>query len=118
MHDIPKLLRDNGVPEASDPKHGQTVDDLAYATRNGDPAIAHQQWEEPWPADKPLPEGMTEPPPPEPRAHVVTVEKVVTNPDGSRNVVYTDPGDGARHSVPESEFNKDFSGWTITTNKD
>jgi filamentous hemagglutinin len=102
MEDQPKLLRDNGVPEASDVKQNQTVDDLAHATRNGDPAIAHVDNHDG-------------------TSHVVTVRGVQNNPDGTRNVIVQDPAPaygGKTTSVPESEFNKHFTGHTITTNKD
>jgi predicted double-glycine peptidase len=93
MDAITKQLRENGVPEASEPKHG-TVDDLAQATRDGDPAIAH--FKEP--------------------GHFVTVERVQTNPDGTRSVVVADPARG-RVVMPESEFNQRFTRAIITTNR-
>jgi uncharacterized Zn-binding protein involved in type VI secretion len=102
FNDAPKLLRDNGVPEASDVKHGQTVDDLAYATRNGDPAIAHVDNHDG-------------------TSHVVTVRGVQNNPDGTRDLIVQDPAEasgGKTTTVPESEFKKDFNGQAVTTNKD
>jgi hypothetical protein len=103
---VPELLRENGVHDASDVKP-QTVDQLGDATQNGDPAIASVKRVAG--KDKQTGQPITE-------GHAVTVEKVVTNPDGSRSVVYSDPATGTRQSVPESDFNKEYNGYAITTN--
>jgi len=48
--------------------------------------------------------------------HAVTLEKVVTKPDGSREMVLADPGHG-RIRMSESEFNERYRGYAITTNQ-
>lgn len=94
MDNITSLLRANGVSNASDPKSGQTVGDLATATANGDPAVAH----------------FNNP------AHFVVVDGVRTNPDGSRTLQVRDPARSESTEMSESDFNNRFSGWTVTTN--
>lgn len=94
MGNLTPLLRANGVDNASEPQSGQTVGDLATATANGDPAIAH----------------FNNP------GHFVVVDGVRTNPDGSRTLQVRNPGDTEASEVSEADFNNRFSGWTITTN--
>ena len=98
MDGITRQLRENGVPEASDPKPHQTVSMLDDATKNGDPAIANLKNKDG-------------------TSHAVTLQRVDTHPDGSRHLVVDDPADGSRTYVPESEFNKRSDGWAITTNR-
>src|SRR5262249_5676807 len=90
---VTRQLREHDV-NASVPRRHQSVDDLAWYTEKGDPAIA----------------GLKEP------DHWVTVEKVHTKPDGSRELVVADPDQG-RVVMSEKEFNKRFDGEVISTDE-
>jgi RHS repeat-associated protein len=102
MDQVGRTLGANGVPSATY-RPGQSVTDLQNATANGDPAIVHVNLPNPTPGGKPY-------------GHFMVVDGVVNNPDGSRTVVGRDPGGGNNFAVPESQFSKDFTGGTITTN--
>jgi hypothetical protein len=92
---IAPVLRENGVNDASF-KQNQNLDHLADATRNGDPAVVGLRNDDG-------------------SGHAVTVERVTTRPDGTREVTVADPAQG-RVVMPEDEFNRRHCGWAVTTN--
>lgn len=100
MADLETALHNHGVPNAQ-MQSGVTVDDLQAATAGNHPAIVHYN-----------------------NAggggHFAVVDRVTTNPDGTRTLSVRDPwppGGGTRRQMSESDFNaRGFSGWAITTN--
>ncbi|NUP12112.1 MAG: hypothetical protein HOW73_39200 [Polyangiaceae bacterium] len=99
MASLGELLRQNGVKDAAG-RRAMTVDELAAATKTGDPAIVC--------LDHLDAEGID-------RAwHAVVVDGVITNADGTRSVLIRDPqfiGNVPKQMVmPEAQFLNDYYG--------
>ncbi len=102
MDNLTSLLQANGVANASQPRSGQSYDDLQRATAGGNPAIIHFN----------NPGG---------GGHFMVLDGVRTNPDGTRTFIIRDPwcggGPGGRREMSEADMaSRGFSGWAITTN--
>jgi uncharacterized Zn-binding protein involved in type VI secretion len=100
MSDLETALHNHGVPNAR-MQSGVSVADLQAATAGNHPAIIHYN----------NPGG---------GGHFAVVDRVTTNPDGTRTLSVRDPwppGGGTRRQMSEADFNaRGFSGWAITTN--
>ncbi len=89
---VDDLLRQNGVPNAAEPRP-LSVDDLATHTANGDPAIVSLNH---YDANGDRVGG-----------HAIVVDGVTTNPDGTRNILIRDPASG-QMSMPEDQFMNNY----------